>query len=36
VELLGSREISVYALLKASHILVTEAAARKLSEGLAK
>ena len=36
VELLGSREISVYALLKASHVLVTEAAARKLSEGLAK
>lgn len=36
VQLLGSREISVYRLLEASHVLVTEAAARRLSEGLAK
>lgn len=36
VEVMGSREVSVYHLLDASHVLLSEAAARKLSEGLAK
>ncbi len=33
---MGSREVSVYHLLDASHVLLSEGAARKLSEGLAK
>jgi large subunit ribosomal protein L4 len=36
VQVMGSREISVYHLLDASHVLLSEGAARKLSEGLAK